>query len=66
MGNRGRLASYCRLTCLGGSERGTCPCASPAACEMREVQGFEEARAEAITRMLRMLRKIPKEECDDG
>jgi hypothetical protein len=28
---------YCKLTCVGGSEMGRCPCSGPRECEMRKV-----------------------------
>lgn len=54
--DRARFASYCKLTCLGGSEQGTCSCKCPADCEMRHHPYFEEARAKAQQCMLRILR----------
>jgi len=57
---RAKYAVYCKLTCLGGSEQGMCPCQSPAECEMQSEPGFEEARQAAAGRMLRWVKtKLP-------
>ncbi len=53
---RAKYAIYCKLTCLGGSEKGMCPCESPRDCEMKDQPGFEEARTEAKRRMLRYIK----------
>lgn len=45
----------CRMTCLGGSERGTCPCTRPIECEMQEDPGYSAARDAAKERMSRYL-----------
>ncbi len=45
----------CRMTCLGGSERGTCPCKHPATCEMQDDPGYPAARDAAKARMGRYL-----------
>lgn len=50
---RVRFATECRLTCWGGSERGTCECQGPAECRLRNAPGFKPARAEAARRMAR-------------
>ncbi len=47
------FAQWCRLTCLGGSERGECPCKSPNDCELRGHYLFEGKRQEARERMVR-------------
>jgi hypothetical protein len=43
----------CRMTCLGGSERGECECRHPRECEMQSDPGYPAAREEAKARMLR-------------
>lgn len=53
---RAKFATHCKLTCLGGSENGTCACKSGSECEMRGEPGFAIARAEAAKRMMRVLR----------
>lgn len=53
MNDAERFLQYCRLTCLGGSERGTCPCEHPDGCEERGRPGFAAARQEARERMAR-------------
>lgn len=50
------FTARCRMTCLGGSERGTCPCTRPAECEMQRHPLYDEARREAEARMWRYLR----------
>jgi hypothetical protein len=58
---RAKYVIYCKLTCLGGSERGMCPCESPADCEMKDQPGFQEARDEAARRVLRYVQGKLKE-----
>jgi hypothetical protein len=47
--------TWCRLTCLGGSEHGECPCDSPRECQMQDDPKFEDKRAEAKARMCRIV-----------
>lgn len=58
---RAKYAVYCKLTCLGSSEKGMCPCDSPNDCEMKDQPGFQEARDEAARRMLRYAHRKLKE-----
>lgn len=51
-------AVECKLTCLGGSEKGTCVCTHPDECYGARDPGFSEARFEAMTRMSRYMRNI--------
>lgn len=50
-----KFAAYCKMTCLGGSERGECPCKHPNACELQDHPEYAGARKEAKHRMLRYL-----------
>lgn len=56
MKSKSRFLVYCKMTCLGGSEQGECPCRSPATCELQDDPAYEQARAEAKIRMLRYLK----------
>lgn len=58
---RAKFASQCRMTCMGGSEKGTCDCASPRECEMQESPHFTEAREKAKASMSRYLLNSLKE-----
>ncbi len=58
MKGKRKWLEYCKLTCLGGSERGECGCKSPAECELREGGEFDEARQAAKLRMQRFLRNV--------
>lgn len=49
------FAVYCRMTCIGGSERGTCVCARPIDCTLQRHPEFPAARHEASVRMARWL-----------
>lgn len=57
MKNSKLFLEECRLTCLGGSEKGTCSCRGPMDCEARNVPGFNKARDDAKRRMGRWLKK---------
>ena len=48
-----RFTVYCRMTCLGGSERGLCGGPRPDACELAGDPGYAAARGAAQDRMLR-------------
>lgn len=50
-----KFTSYCRMTCLGGSERGECECRRPAECQLSDNPHYEDARASAKARMIRYL-----------
>lgn len=54
MNDAERFGQYCRLTCLGGSERGSCPCTHPDDCELRGHPKFEAERKAATKRMVRV------------
>ena len=51
-----KFNQYCKLTCLGGSEMGECPCHTPNNCELKNYPAFEEARDNAETRFMTHLR----------
>ncbi len=61
MKTRAFWATVCKVTCLGGSERGTCDCARPNACAARTDPGFARARSEAVARTSRRLRNTISE-----
>lgn len=44
---------HCKLTCFGGSEKGTCDCKSPNDCELRKDPRFSQWRFKAEERMFR-------------
>lgn len=50
---RAKFAAYCKMTCLGGSERGECPCSGPTDCELQHHPLYPEARRAASARMAR-------------
>ncbi len=52
---KAKLVTYCRMTCLGGSDVGECPCKGPAQCELQKHPNYKHARNEAIARMNRWL-----------
>lgn len=45
----------CKMTCLGGSEEGTCACTHPKECRGAKEPGYQEARDNAVARMLKYL-----------
>ena len=53
MNDAEKFLVYCGLTCMGGSERKTCPCTHPRDCEMRKHPEFEAQRVVATTRLWR-------------
>lgn len=59
---RAKFAAQCRMTCMSGSEKGTCECASPKECEMQTSPYFAEAREKAKATMSRYLLNALKEE----
>lgn len=48
--------TYCRLTCFGGSEKGTCSCKCPNDCKLTGDPRFYYWRIKAQQRMLTYLR----------
>lgn len=48
----------CKLTCLGGSEKGTCGCENRFSCKLQNDPGFQLAREAAIQRMGNFLRNV--------
>jgi hypothetical protein len=48
-----KFTEYCKMTCLGGSEKGTCSCKRPEDCELAADPGYAEARQQAKDRMFR-------------
>lgn len=52
-----KYATYCKLTCVGGSEEGTCPCQNPTWCELQDEANFPAARKEAIKEMIRIIKE---------
>ena len=66
--SRAFFAEVCKLTCWGGSEKGTCTCKGPHDCYGKLKPGWEAAREEAMTRMSRFLRNSLEQNgdgCDD-
>ena len=53
--SRAFWAQECKLTCLGGSERGTCACRCPNDCVAQHDPGFGAARQRAKEAMGRHL-----------
>ena len=49
------LRYACKLTCEGGSEKGTCDCQTPNQCVMREHPNFAEYRAAVIRGSLKRM-----------
>lgn len=49
---------HCKMTCLGGSERGTCGCLSPSMCKQREEADYKLWRDKADRRAMRRIRNI--------
>lgn len=57
-----RFLRYCKLTCIGGSESGTCPCKHPKECNFQKDPEFDKARTEAKERMWQYFKnKLPGE-----
>ncbi len=50
-----RFLMYCKMTCVGGSEQGQCPCKHPNACEIQDDLDYAQAREDAKDRMWRHL-----------
>jgi hypothetical protein len=50
------FTTYCKMTCIGGSEAGTCPCKSPVGCELQAHPDYERERERAKDRMMQWLR----------
>ncbi len=46
-----KFLTYCKLTCVGGSEVGECPCPNPNACELVDDPDFAYERNQAIKRL---------------
>lgn len=55
---RAFFATVCKMTCLGGSEKGTCECKSPAECKAKFDVQYESARREAMERMRRYVHNL--------
>jgi hypothetical protein len=53
-----RFLQHCRLTCLGGSEAGTCPCKGPLDCLEKDHPGFPAARDAAVQRMFNFMNQV--------
>jgi hypothetical protein len=51
--------SYCRMTCLSGSERGRCPCKNPKECKLQEHPDYAAHREQASTMMGLMIQADP-------
>jgi hypothetical protein len=56
MNSKVLYAQHCKLTCLGGSEMGTCECECPNDCKARHRGDFDAADREAAARMRRHLK----------
>jgi len=50
--------THCRLTCFGGSEKGTCSCKSPAECKLTKDPRFSYWRRKAEERMFQFMRAM--------
>lgn len=48
----------CRMTCLGGSEKGTCECRGPINCTLQKHPKYDEYRMKAVTRMAQHLSNV--------
>lgn len=46
-----KFLMYCKMTSLGGSECGECPCSNPEQCEMTAHPDYDIARREALARL---------------
>jgi hypothetical protein len=55
MGEAKLFLEVCRLTCWGGSTKGTCICAGPRFCAVRGHPRFQHWRTEALVRISRLL-----------
>jgi len=55
-----KFTVYCKMTCLGGSEKGTCLCTSPKQCHLTTDIEYKHARNEAIARMARHIKNLIK------
>jgi hypothetical protein len=53
MSTRAEFLYRCRMTCIGGSENGTCECTNPGECEMRPHHLYAHYRNVACERMAR-------------
>ncbi len=62
MNDAAKFGVYCKLTCLGGSEHGTCACDHPHDCLVRFDEGYDEARRAAVARMVRYVRNSKQAE----
>jgi len=62
MSKTDKFLQYCRMTCFGGSEMGTCECKNPLQCEMQEHPEFGRYQESATERMIR----IAKQPSEDG
>ena len=51
MKNATLFLTECKLTCFGGSEKGTCSCRGASWCKAKKYPGFVDARNKAIIRM---------------
>lgn len=49
------FGQHCRMTCLGGSEAGTCSCAGPQQCALKGHPKYSFWREKAVTRLARFL-----------
>jgi hypothetical protein len=48
--------THCRLTCLGGSEKGTCECRGPVDCKLQNHPKYDAYRMKSLTRMAQHLK----------
>jgi hypothetical protein len=51
---RAKWLTYCKMTCVGGSEKGECHCKGSKDCELIEHPDYVTKRAEAIVRLRTM------------
>lgn len=49
--SRPLFSTFCKMTCIGGSEVGECPCTHPKQCEISDHPEYEKARRVACTRL---------------
>jgi hypothetical protein len=62
MNDAARFGTHCKMTCLGGSEKGTCDCKHPDCCELQDHPKFREYRIKARERMARYLMTLKDEQ----
>lgn len=56
----------CRMTCMGGSEKGTCACKRPIDCTLQQHPKYDEYRDMATRRMVQHLKNCIGPELTDA